>query len=206
MAIVMSGLFGATANILIIGITGWVSPAFGISLFFIFIVLAVIAAIFTSAENEITFVTSINASYLCMRGLSMIIGGYPAESQVFSVMFNKYADPIEIGPMFYIYIGSFVGGVFFFVFLQKHCKILRPFKEEENVEEVDDNFEKSVTEGEADAETGKVDRTKVEVVDVTDGKLGSEKEKVDKKPEAAITVKKANEFAAAPPPPATQGQ
>jgi len=71
------------------------------------------------------------------------------------------------------------------------------------VEEVDDNFEKSVAEGEADAEKGKVDRTKVEVVDVTDGKLGSEKEKVDKKPEAAITVKKANEFAAAPPPPAT---
>jgi hypothetical protein len=196
MAIVMSTLFGATANILIIGITGWVSPAFGFCLFFIFIVLAVIGACFLGAENEITIVTSINASYLCMRGLSMIIGGYPAESQVFSVMFNKYAEPIEIGPMFYIYLGSFIGGCFFFVFLQKQCKILRPHKVDCEGDALDDDFTKSgidqtmeqMTPSEVDAEKGAVDRTKVEVKDVTDGKLGSEKVKVEKKPEAAKSV------------------
>jgi hypothetical protein len=45
-----------------------------------------------------------------------------------------------------------------------------------------------------DTEKGK-DHSKPEVVDVHDGKLGSEKAKVEKKPEQAVTVKTANEFA-----------
>jgi hypothetical protein len=45
-----------------------------------------------------------------------------------------------------------------------------------------------------DTEKGK-DHSKPEVVDVHDGKLGSEKAKVEKKPEQAMTVKTANEFA-----------
>jgi type IV secretory pathway TrbD component len=126
MAVGMSGLLGATANILIIGLTGWSNSIFGISLFFIFILAAVIVAWNIEGDNEITVVTSINAAYLCMRGLSMMIGGYPPESSVFANMFNPYADPIEIGTMFIIYQGIFVGLCFFFVFLQKNCKLLRP--------------------------------------------------------------------------------
>jgi len=177
MAIGMSCLLGATTNIIIIGLTGWVNTIFGISLFFIFIILSVIGACFLGEENEVTVVTSVNASYLCMRGVSMLFGGYPAETRVFSVMFNKYADPIEIGPWFYIYLGAFVGGCFFFVFLQKHCKILRPNKHDLVDHECDDDFtdpskigqnmEQTTAGGEAiaDAEAGVTGHTKPEVLD-----------------------------------------
>lgn len=150
MGVGMGIVLGATFTTIITSVFNFTNGTFAMIMGILFIIMAVVILYVLEDDPSEEVVTVVSGAYFAMRGLSMFFGGYPSEGRVYSAMVNPYAEPIEVGVMFYVYLGIFVGLNFMFMFLQKNCKFA---KRVHIHDKTDDEFKKEGDEEAEGAET-----------------------------------------------------
>lgn len=93
---------------------GWVDSETFLSVLSFLIAVAVTVLSLQHYDNIIIFGTSIIGSYIFVRGISLIFGGFPPESEVF----HRIATG-DVEGIFYAYLAFFTGIVGLGVFLQR---------------------------------------------------------------------------------------